>query len=114
LEHGLKDIIDIAGASGAQYRFRRHAKGRELPATAGNFLYVRQTRGGFDLVCCGETSTLSRASGLWDQAQADHQATHLFVRLNVTRVTRRSEHADIVARHQPPLAPSEPDGKHRQ
>ena len=63
-EHGLKDIIDIAGAGGATYRSRRHAQGRELPATAGNFLYMRQTRQGFDLVCCGETSTLSRASGL--------------------------------------------------
>lgn len=109
----MKDIIDIAGASGALYRFRRHADGAELPATAGNFLYVRRTRQGFDLVCCGESSTLSRASGLWRQAQTDHKATHLFLRLNVASATRRAEHADIVALHQPPLAPSEPEGDRR-
>ncbi|WP_332769461.1 hypothetical protein [Phenylobacterium sp.] len=106
----MKDIIDIAGASGALYRFRRHAKGRELPATAGNFLYVRQTRQGFDLICCGETSTLNRAYGLWDQAREDHQTTHVFLRLNVTSATRRLEHADIVALHRPPLAPSDQMG----
>lgn len=100
----MRDVIDMTGASGAVYRFRLHRTPDALPATAGNFVYVRGDRDGYALVCCGETHSLINAYRLWDQARSGHQATHVYLRLNVAQVRRHEECADILAEHQPLMA----------
>lgn len=104
---GLQDIIDIAGKSGAIYRFRRHQDGEALPATAGNYVYVSRNSGEFVLVCCGETHSLTEAYRLWDRARTYFQASEVYLRLNVSRAKRVEECDDIVAEHNPPMK-SEP------
>ena len=105
----MNEVIDIRGASGEAYRFRLQSEDRPLPATAGNFVYVRAEGEGFALICCGETHSLIHARRLWPHAVSEHQATHLYLRLNVARVRRHEECADIVARHQPVMTSCEAD-----
>ncbi|MDP3747549.1 MAG: hypothetical protein Q8Q88_10950 [Phenylobacterium sp.] len=102
-------MLDIAGASGASYRFRRHQESQELPATAGNVIYVRRDESSWALVCCAEIDSLREAFRGWKEAQVVHQATDVFIRLNVSRAKRREECLDIVEKHQPPIWTLEAD-----
>lgn len=103
----MKDLLDIEGASGALYRFRAQDVERGLPATAGNYVYVRREGEGVQVVGCGETQSLMNAKALWQTAVEEHQAERLYLRLNVARSSRITEHKDIVARYRPPLVKSE-------
>jgi hypothetical protein len=103
----LKDQLDIEGASGALYRFRLQDDERGLPATAGNYVYVRREGDAVQVVGCGETQSLMNAKSLWQTAVDEHQAEQIYLRLNVARAARVNEHDDIVARHQPPLIKTE-------
>ncbi len=100
----MKPFIDIAGASGSAYRFQRVSGPARLPATAGNFVFVRSNGEGDDVICCGMTRSLVLAGAAWTSAVEQHQATSIFVRLNVSRSVRAAEHDDIVARQKPILA----------
>lgn len=104
----MNQVLDIAGASGASYRFR-HQESEELPATAGNVVYVRRDGSGWTLVCCAEIDSLREAFRGWKQAQAVHQATDVFIRLNVSRAKRHEECLDIVEKHEPPMRKLEAD-----
>jgi len=105
----MNQVLDIAGSSGASYRFRRHQEGEELPATAGNVIYVRREGSSWALVCCAEIDSLREAFRGWKEAQAVHHATDVFIRLNVSRVKRHEERLDIVEKHQPPMFKLEAD-----
>jgi hypothetical protein len=99
----MQNFIDLEGASGATYRFQRVDDLANLPAIAGNFVYVQGDGPKPVIVCCGTDDTLLKAAGRWPAAQQSHRATGLYVRRNVSWKVRASEHEDIVERHRPPL-----------
>ena len=92
------DFIDICGASGAVYRFRRWPQGGSHPPIAGN--YALATDGGLTLISIGVLEDLSRAPVELAQRPAD---AAIFTRLNISRTLRETEHADMQLRH-PDLA----------
>jgi hypothetical protein len=101
----VQDLLDLTGASGAQYRFRLIEDPEQLPATAGNFLYVRWRGSAPQVMCCGAVNSLVEASHRWDFAVRSHGVQGLYIRLNVARAKRREEHQDLFTRLQPPMPP---------
>ncbi len=100
----MKPFIDIAGASGSIYRFQRIDGPTLLPATAGNFVFVRSGSDGDQVICCGTARSLVLAEAAWKAAVEQHQAREIFVRLNVSHSARDAEHDDIVVRQKPIMA----------
>jgi hypothetical protein len=94
----MQDFIDLQGASGAQYRFRRRAEGASHLPTAGNYVLVQETANGFKVMMVGVSIDLSvvRPPG---RPRAGRKITHLFTRLNIARAVRTSEHDDLVANY---------------
>lgn len=94
------DFLDVPGASGTQYRFRR-ASVAELPVNAGNVVAVAGASARPRFVLCAATRSLHRAAPAIDAALREAKGAKLFIRLNVARAVREAEHADIVAAVQP-------------
>jgi hypothetical protein len=92
----MDDFLDVAGASGARYRFRRSAPG-ELPASAGNLLVATGSPARPRILFCGSAHSLARAATAVSETLKDDRNARLFVRLNVARAVREAEHQDIVA-----------------
>jgi hypothetical protein len=102
----MRDFIDLQGASGASYRFRAWPeRGAHLPI-AGNYVFVREVTGGYEIVRLGATTDLSRCRTELGETE-DGGATHLFTRLNIGRSIRESQHEDIAAKYQPALVGEE-------
>ena len=99
----MSDFIDLAGASGGRYRFQRVDDPANLPAIAGNFVYVRGEGENLVVVCAGTDETLGKAGRRWAEAVRDHQAEAMFIRKNVSRRSRELEHRDIVEQRRPPM-----------
>jgi hypothetical protein len=97
---GMDEFIDVEGASGARYRFRRTP---ELPTSAGNFVFVRRDGEGARIAGCGSANSLVEVVRLWPRAVEQEQADGLYVYLNVARRTRNEVHKDIAEKHQPAL-----------
>jgi hypothetical protein len=88
------DFIDIPGASGTAYRFRRWPGSEAHPPIADNFaLVAERTR---KVVAVGVVDDLSRAR---QELAALPQGITLFTRLNVARRLREAEHADLALKH---------------
>jgi hypothetical protein len=91
-----KDFLDLTGASGAIYRFRR-LKEPHL-RIAGNYAVVKPRASGFTVLFTGMTNDLSEV-----RAECPPEfrggATVLYTRLNVSRAVREAEHADLDARY---------------
>ncbi len=104
----MKPIIDLTGASGAIYRFRLIESPAQLPATGGNFVFVRSERKNDQVVGCGVARSLTQAGEAWPDAVAQHRTNRIYVRLNVARALREAEHEDLVAGLQPALVLPEP------
>jgi hypothetical protein len=92
------DFIDLKGASGAAYRFRRCAPGAHHPPIAGNFAWVRRTGSSCELLVLGVANNLSNIA-LQQERQGPEGGRDLFTRLNVNRGTRQAEHADLLEAH---------------
>ncbi len=103
----MSDFIELAGSSGARYRFQRVSDPTALPAIAGNFVYIRGRGEELSVVCAGTGETLQHAGRLWADAVRDHQVEALFVRRNVSRRSREQEHLDIVEHYSPVMTASE-------
>jgi hypothetical protein len=95
----LKDLIDIAGASGARYRFRLATDRGFTPMGAGNYVYIRCAADTYELTHCGSTNSLSRTAAQGPVGKAAQPDTVMYVRLNVSRAVREDELADVVAGH---------------
>ncbi|HEY2661083.1 MAG TPA: hypothetical protein VGI79_15285 [Caulobacteraceae bacterium] len=104
----MKPFIDIPGASGSVYRFQRIGGPARLPATAGNFIFMRSGPDGDEVVCCGMARSLMLADAAWKSAVEQHQATSIFIRLNISRLIRTAEHDDLVAKQKPILVVTDP------
>jgi len=100
---GMQTFVDLAGSSGATYRFHRVVDHDNLPAIAGNFIYVRGEGRELVVICCGTDETLLNAAQQWPKAVKTSGAEAMFVRLNVSRKTRGEEHADIVLLQRPKM-----------
>lgn len=83
------DIIDLPGASGATYRFRRWPDTDYHPPIAGNFV-VLAAEGTVQVI--GITNDLSAIKLQLPEGL-------LFTRLNVSRASREAEHGDLAAQH---------------
>lgn len=94
------DFLDVSGASGAQYRFRRASLG-ELPMTAGNVVAVSGPPSKPRFLLCGAARSLSRAEPAIQAALGAARDAKLFIRLNVAAAVREAEHADISAAVEP-------------
>ncbi len=101
----MKEHLDLQGASGATYRFRLILDPGQLPATSGNFVYVRWRGVTPQVAFCGAVNSLGSANRFWDQAVRAHGVEGLYVRLNVARSKRDEEHADLVEKLRPPMTP---------
>lgn len=97
--------IDIAGKSGARYRYAPLDEDRFLAPSGANFLIAEDAEDGLRIIYAGETENL--ANRPWqttlDEIRRDHPKVYLLTRLNVTRSIRVSEQSDIVAKHAPEL-----------
>jgi hypothetical protein len=96
---------ELAGKSGARYRYSSFEEERFLPPAGANFVIARITAEGPNLIYAGETDNL--ASQSWRSALEKARATYadaaILTRLNVTRAVREAERADLVEQHQPPM-----------
>ena len=93
----MSSFLDLVGASGTAYRFRK-PDGAVSPI-GGNFVYVRVQDGEARVVCCGRARSLGWALSkpIWlsdENASTDDQ---LYVRLNAIGAIRANEHEDLVA-----------------
>ena len=105
----MKPFIDIAGASGAIYRFDAIESPAQAPSSAGAFVFARIGTDGVEVVCCGSTLNLKDKIELWG-AQIERTETQgIFVRRNVSRSVRAREHDDIVGKHRPELIATDDD-----
>lgn len=97
----MQDILDLKGASGEAYRFRRIDRPGDGPATAGAFVYVRWEGASPVILFLWESDSLLAAGVRWAEAQARHQATDVYVRLNVAHEARAREGDDMLGVLQP-------------
>jgi len=100
----MREHLDLTGASGAAYRFRLVEDPAQLPATPGNFVYVRWRGLAAQVMCCAAADSLIEASNRWDHAVRAHGVQGLYIRLNVARATRVEQYHDLNLRLRPPLA----------
>lgn len=99
----MDDLIDLTGASGTPYRFRKTDLG-DLPAMAGNLVVARIQPGRVEVLLCGAAGSLSQAAPAAAEVLKAHPGAGLYVRLNVARTVRDAEHADLVAGVSPATA----------
>ena len=96
---------EIAGKSGARYRYTPLEESRFLPPAGANFVIAKMTKEGPTVVYAGETDNLANQS--WrtalEKARKSHPKAKVLTRLNVTRAIREAERQDLIAAHQPPL-----------
>jgi len=96
---------EIAGKSGARYRYSSFEEERFLPPAGANFVIARLTADGPNLIYAGETDNLANQS--WrtalEKARATYEDAAILTRLNVTRAVREAERTDLIEQHQPPM-----------
>ena len=97
--------FEIAGKSGARYRYTPLEQERFLPPAGANFVIAKVTKEGATVVYAGETDNL--ASQSWraalEKARASYGDAAILTRLNVTRAVREAERVDLIEEHQPPM-----------
>jgi hypothetical protein len=97
--------IDLAGASGARYRYNPIDENRFLPPAGANYVIAELTEEGATVVFAGETDNL--ASQTWradlEKARRKYNAATVLTRLNVTRAVREAERNDLIEHYHPPL-----------
>lgn len=97
--------IDLAGASGARYRYSPIDEERFLPPAGANYVIAEISEGVPNVVFAGETDNL--ASQTWrtdlEKARRKYSGATVLTRLNVTRAVREAERADLIEHYHPPL-----------
>ena len=93
----MSSIIDLIGATGAVYRFRK--PDGALSPIGGNFVYVRDQDGAPRVVCCGRARSLGWGLNRrdWYSDENASAGDQLFIRLNAIGNARHSEHDDLLA-----------------
>jgi uncharacterized protein related to proFAR isomerase len=105
VESSVTRQIDLAGASGARYRYSPIDEERFLPPAGANYVIAELTEGGPNVVYAGETDNL--ASQTWradlEKARRKYTTATVLTRLNVTRAVREAERMDLIEHYHPPL-----------
>ena len=103
--------IELAGKSGARYRYTPLEEDRTIPPAGANYIIAELTPEGPSVVFAGETDNL--ANQAWREALAEARKTHaeakVLTRLNVTRAVREAERADLVEQYHPPMNQGAPN-----
>jgi len=101
----LSRQYEIAGKSGARYRYTSFEEDRFLPPAGANFVIAKITKEGPTVVYAGETDNLANQS--WrtalEKARAEYGDAAMLTRLNVTRAVREAERADLIEQYHPPM-----------
>ena len=101
----LSRQFELAGKSGARYRYNPLEEERFLPPAGANFVIARVTKEGARIIYAGETDNL--ANQTWratlEKARASYGDAAILTRLNVTRAVREAERVDLIEEHQPPM-----------
>lgn len=101
----LSRPIELAGKSGARYRYLPLQEERFLPPAGANFVIAELTSEGAKVVYAGETDNL--ANQTWraalERARKTYGQARILTRLNVTRAVREAERLDLIEQYQPPL-----------
>jgi hypothetical protein len=97
--------IELAGKSGARYRYTPLEEERHLPPAGANYVIAEVSGANARLVFAGETDNLANLTWRADleRARQSHPKAKVLTRLNVTRAIREAERQDLIAEHQPPL-----------
>lgn len=97
--------IDLAGASGARYRYTAMEENRFLPPAGANYVIAELGSDSLNIVFAGETDNLANQTWRADleKAKRDHPAATVLTRLNVTRAVREAEQRDLIDNYHPPL-----------
>ena len=98
--------IEIAGKSGAIYRYTALEEDRVLPPAGANYVICKPADKGVDLLFVGETESLSRIA--WREQLAEARETYgedadVMTRLNVRSAVRQAEQEDLIEEHRPPM-----------
>lgn len=97
--------FDLAGASGARYRYTSVDDTKFLPPAGANYVIAEVTPMGATVVYAGETDNL--ASQTWradlEKARRKYATATVLTRLNVTRAVREAERADLIDNYHPPM-----------
>ncbi|WP_041373441.1 hypothetical protein [Phenylobacterium zucineum] len=97
--------IELAGKSGAVYRYTSIEEERFLPPAGANYVIAEVTPEGPHIVYAGETDNL--ASQTWrsdlEKAREQYKNAKVLTRLNVTRAVREAEREDLIEQYHPPL-----------
>jgi hypothetical protein len=105
VDSSVNSQIDLAGASGARYRYSPLDENRFLPPAGANYVIAEITDEGANVVYAGETDNL--ASQTWradlDKARRKYSDAKVLTRLNVTRAVREAERRDLIDHYHPPL-----------
>jgi hypothetical protein len=96
----MHEFLDLKGASGAFYRFRRWPEGAAHLPIAGNYVIVQEAAAGFKVLAVGASMNLSMARPA-ALGRGRRKPVHIYTRLNVSRQLRTSEHEDLVAHYKP-------------
>ena len=106
LENRVTRQIDLAGASGARYRYSPLDENRFLPPAGANYVIAELSEDGVaQVVYAGETDNLANQTWRTDleKARRDYSTATVLTRLNVTRAVREAERMDLVENYHPPL-----------
>jgi len=97
--------IELAGASGARYRYSTLEESRFLPPAGANYVIAELTDEGATVVYAGETDNLANQTWQGDLEKARRKFANatLLTRLNVTRAVREAERRDLIDNYHPPL-----------
>jgi uncharacterized protein related to proFAR isomerase len=97
--------IDLAGASGARYRYTPMEENRFLPPAGANYVIAEINEENLNVVYAGETDNLANQTWRADleKAKRKHPAATVLTRLNVTRAVREAERRDLIDNYHPPL-----------
>lgn len=102
--------IELAGKSGARYRYTSLEEERFLPPAGANYVIAEVTNEGAKVVYAGETDNL--ASQTWrpklEAARKTYGDAKILTRLNVTRAVREAERTDLIEEYQPPMNKDRP------
>ncbi len=97
--------IELAGKSGARYRYTSIEEDRFLPPAGANYVIAEVTPDGPRVVYAGETDNL--ASQSWrstlEKARETYAEARIMTRLNVTRAVREAERIDLIEHYNPPM-----------
>jgi uncharacterized protein related to proFAR isomerase len=96
---------ELAGKSGARYRYTPLEEERFLPPAGANFVIAKLGPEGATVVYAGETDNL--ANQTWrsalEKARQTYSKAKVLTRLNVTRAVREAERIDLIEQYEPPL-----------